>query len=366
MSGFVKFCGWFRSRQALYCLAGLIVFLLAMRLAMPFALRSYVNHQLNRSKDYSGNIGRVTVHLWRGAYQVHDIHIFKTSGHIPVPFFSTRVLDLSLEWSELFHGSVVSKIAMQEPSLNFVSGPTKEQSQTGTETDWGQTLESLVPFKINRLAVTDGQIHFQNLYSTPPVDMYLNELDILATNFTNSRHSTERLPAGIAAHGKALGEGGINLVVHADPIAPKPTFELTGQVTNVNLVTLNSFLRAYGKFDVARGDFALFTSFASRDGDYDGYCKVFFKNLKVFNWGEDKRKDVLEIFWKAIVGTLTTAFKNQPHDVLATKIPISGTLGKTDVHLWPTIATLLRNAFIKSLVPAVDEHMTLEKVEAKK
>jgi len=86
----------------------------------------------------------------------------------------------------------------------------------------------------------------------------------------------------------------------------------------------------------------------------------------VFNWGEDKRKDVLEIFWKAIVGTLTTAFKNQPHDVLATKIPISGTLGKTDVHLWPTVATLLRNAFIKSLVPAVDEHMTLEKVEAKK
>jgi hypothetical protein len=321
---------------------------------------------LNRSRDYSGNIGRVTVHLWRGAYQVHDIHIFKTGGRVPVPFFSTRVLDLSLEWSELFHGALVSKIAMQEPSLNFVSGPTKDQSQTGNENDWGQTLESLAPFKINRLAVTAGQVHFQNLYSKPPVDMYLNQLDILATNFTNSRRSTERLPAGITAQGKALGEGGITLVVHADPVAPQPAFELTGQVTNVDLVLLNDFLRAYGKFDVARGDFALFTSFAARDGNYDGYCKVFFKDLKVFNWGQDKRKDVLEIFWKAIVGTLATAFKNQPHDLLATKIPITGTFGRTNVHLWPTVATLLRNAFIKSLVPSLDEPVTLEQVENKR
>jgi len=33
------------------------------------------------------------------------------------------------------------------------------------------------------------------------------------------------------------------------------------------------------------------------------------------------------------------------------------------VHYWPTIATLLRNAFIKSLVPKVDEPVRLETVQ---
>jgi hypothetical protein len=354
---------WHRTKPAAYTLAGIFLVLAAIRLALPFALENYVNRQLNQSKDYSGRIGEVTVQLWRGAYRVHDIHIFKMGGEIPVPFFSTAALDLSLQWSELFHGALVSKIALQGPSLNFISGPGNEKTQTGKENDWGQTLESLVPFKINRLTVTNGQIHFQNLYSDPPVDIFLQDLSVLATNFTNSRQLTSELPAGVAAHARAMGDGGLDLVIHVNPLAKIPAFELTGQLTNVELVSLNSFLRAYGKFDVARGDFALFTSFAAKDGNYDGYCKVFFKDLKVFSWDRDKHKDALEIFWKGIVGTLATAFKNQPHDLLATKVPISGSLGKTDVHVWATVATLLRNAFIKSLVPQVDEPVKLEKID---
>jgi hypothetical protein len=354
---------WIQPRHLAYWLAPLVLLLVVARLALPYGLKTFVNHQLNKSKDYSGKIGDVTVHLWRGAYQVHDIHIYKNGGNIPVPFYSTRILDLSLEWSELFHGSIVSKIQMEDPSLNFISGPSTNDSQSGKENDWGQTLESLVPFKINRLGITNGQVHFQNLYSKPPVDIYLNDVSVLATNFTNSRGLTQDLPAGISAHGKALGAGGLDFEIHVNPLAEKPAFELTGQLTNVDLVSLNDFLRAYGKFDVARGDFALFASFAAKDGNYDGYCKVFFKDLKVFSWPRDKHKDALEIFWKAIVGTLATAFKNQPHDQLATKIPITGTLGKTDVHLWPTIATLLRNAFIKSLVPQVDQPVKIENVK---
>jgi hypothetical protein len=47
-------------------------------------------------------------------------------------------------------------------------------------------------------------------------------------------------------------------------------------------------------------------------------------------------ENILEIFRQAIVGTLTTTFKNQPKDQLATKIPISGSFQKADVHIWPT------------------------------
>ena len=216
--------GWRWTRGPAYGLAGVIVLLIAVRLALPFLLKTFVNRQLNRADGYGGQIGDVTVHLWRGAYQVHDIHIVKKNGQVPVPFFSTRILDLSLQWSELFHGALASKIAMFDPSLNFISGPSQEQSQSGKENDWGRTLESLVPFKINRLELTNGQVHFQNLYSTPPVDLYVNGVSVLATNFTNSRRIAGELPAGVAASGKTLGHGGLDFVIHVNPLAEPPAF----------------------------------------------------------------------------------------------------------------------------------------------
>jgi len=358
-----RFWPWCKSKPVVNTVAVIAVVLIVARLALPYILKDYVNRQLNRSKDYSGRIGTVTVHLWRGAYRVHDVHIFKRTGNVPVPFFSSAVLDLSLDWNELFHRSIVSKIAMENPSLNFVSGPTKQQSQTGTENDWGKMLESLVPFEINRFTVDNGQIHFQNPFSNPPVDLYINELSVVATNFNNSRRIQQALPAGITANGTTLGSGHVYLEVHINPLAKTPAFELSGQLTNVDLTSLNAFLKAYGKFDVARGGFALFTSIAAENGHYEGYFKVLFKNLKVFNWNKDKKEDALEIFWKAIVGTLAATFKNHSHDELATKIPISGSFGATDVHYWPTIGSLLQNAFIKSLTPSVDETIKLEKVK---
>jgi hypothetical protein len=334
--------------------------LLLVRLSLPYILKTYVNKQLNQSTDYGGGIGDVTVHLWRGAYRIHDINIYKRDGKVSTPFFSAPALDLSLQWSELIHGKLVSKIEMISPSVNFVSGPTKAQSQSGTENNWGDTLSSLVPFKINSLIITNGQAHFKNPYSTPPVDIYMTQVFGVATNLTNSREIKQALPAGVEAFGKTLGEGDFDFKCSLNPLADPPMFQLDGSLTNVDLTQLNGFLRAYGKFDVARGNFAFFTSFAAADGKYDGYVKVLFKNLKIFRWEKERKKDALQIFWQAIVGTVATIFKNQPHDQLATKVPITGAFDKSDVHLWPTIQTLLKNAFVRALVPKPDEKVSIE------
>ncbi len=302
----------------------------------------------------------MTLHLWRGAYQIHDINIVKRNGKVPVPFFSASILDLSLQWTELIHGKLVSKIVMVKPRINFVSGPTAQQSQSGTEINWNATLESLVPFKINSFVVTNGQVHFQNLYSSPPVDIYMTEVFGVATNLSNSREVKQPLPAGVEAYGKTLGEGRFDFKCSLNPVAKSPTFQVDGSLTNVDLTQLNSFLRAYGKFDVASGNFAFFASFAAADDKYDGYVKVLFKNLKVFQWDKERKKDVLQIFWDAIVGTVADIFKNHPHDQLATKVPITGAFQQSDVHLWPTIQTLLSNAFIRALVPQIDQKINIE------
>ena len=59
--------------------------------------RDYVNRKLSEIPGYRAHVAAVTLHLWRGAYQIHNIDIKKTSGKVRVPFFSAPLVDLSVQ-----------------------------------------------------------------------------------------------------------------------------------------------------------------------------------------------------------------------------------------------------------------------------
>ena len=344
----------------------IVVVLIAARLAPShYAIKSYVNNRLRQLPDYTGNVHTIDVHLWRGSYKILDLNIEKKSGDKPpVPFFSSPDIDLSLQWRELFHGSAVGQVLLTRPIVNFVGGEAG-QSQLGTNQPWETTFTSLYPFKINKFEIDDGAVHFHNFQKSLPVDVYLTNFTLIATNLSNSRKQTEKLPAGIKASGTTLGNGWFNTDIRLNPLEANPTFELNASLSNVDLTALNNFLEAYGKFDVARGDFEMYTSFASAEGKYDGYVKVLFKNLDVFSWEKDHKKNILKLFWQAIVGLVSEGLKNQPHDQLATQIPISGNYNGSHVGIIPAVGSLLKNAFIRALLPKIDQRVTLQDAQTK-
>jgi len=350
-------------RKAKVAILILVIVLVVIRLAMPFAIKAYVNHQLNTSKDYTGHVGDIHVALIRGAYQIKDMSILKRTGGVPVPLFSAKLVDLSIQWKELFHGAVVGKILLDTPQLNFVESTNAADSQNGKREGWDKILSSLFPFNLNRVQIDKGEIHFRNFSSTPPVDIYFSDVSVIATNLTNSRNLKQKLPSGVQAKATTLGGGLLDFDLQLNALANPPAYELNAGLTNVALTNLNSFLQAYGKFDVERGNFALFASVAAADGQYEGYLKVFFDNLDVFAWEKEKKKNILQIFWQAIVGAATTVLKNHPQDRLATRVPISGSYQGSSVGLWTAVGTLMENAFIRALLPKLDENVTVEKVE---
>src|SRR5436309_6043118 len=92
-------------------------------------VRDYVNRKLSEIPGYRAHIAAVTLHLWRGAYQIHHIEIVKTNGDVPVPFYSAPLVDFSLEWKALWDRAFVGKIDMYGAKLNLVNGATKAQQQ---------------------------------------------------------------------------------------------------------------------------------------------------------------------------------------------------------------------------------------------
>ena len=72
----------------------LVVLLAGVRLALPAIVQNYVNRELSSSPDYAGHVGNVSIHLWRGAYEIQNVQIFKRNGRIKQPFFSADDMDL--------------------------------------------------------------------------------------------------------------------------------------------------------------------------------------------------------------------------------------------------------------------------------
>src|SRR5947207_13969620 len=94
-------------------------------------LRDYVNRKLSEIPGYRAHVAAVTLHLWRGAYQIHNIDIKKTSGRVPVPFFAAPLVDLSVQWHALiFERSFVGNIEIHSAKLHIVNGQTEATRPT--------------------------------------------------------------------------------------------------------------------------------------------------------------------------------------------------------------------------------------------
>src|SRR3954468_11023875 len=93
-------------------------------------VRGYVNRKLSEIPGYRAHVSAVSLHLWRGAYQIHNIDIKKTSGTVPVPFFSAPLVDFSVQWHALiFERAAVGNMEIYRAQMNIVNGRSKDSRQ---------------------------------------------------------------------------------------------------------------------------------------------------------------------------------------------------------------------------------------------
>lgn len=92
-----------------------------------------------------------------------------------------------MEWPAIFKGKLVGTIKVEHPVLNFVKGPTEETSQTSMDGDWRDVVDDLLPLKLNSFEINNGEIHYQDFHSDPKVDVYSDNIHILAENLTNEK-----------------------------------------------------------------------------------------------------------------------------------------------------------------------------------
>src|SRR5947208_9846880 len=267
-------------------------------------VRDYVNRKLSELRGYRAHVAAVTLHLWRGAYQIHNIDIKKTSGRVPVPFFAAPLVDLSVQWHALiFERAFVGNIEIHSAKMNIVNGPTAETRQTEVDAPWAQKIKQLFPLKINRFAVHNGEIHYRDFSREPKVDLPIDHVQMVGTNFTNSKKLAKSLIADIRIEGRPLRAGDARAQISLDPYASRPTFAFNLEVKELPLVKLNDFATAYGGFTFKEGTFKMAMEANAKKGSYQGYAEPVFDHMVIFN--EQSEQNPTTFVWDASLGTLT-------------------------------------------------------------
>ncbi|MDB5272597.1 MAG: hypothetical protein JWO58_964 [Chitinophagaceae bacterium] len=342
-------------------LLSIVVVLIIARLMLPYFVTNYVNKVLADLKGYTGKIEDVDIAFYRGAYVIKELQLDKTGNKVPVPFVKCNAIDLSIEWRALLHLKVKAKVKLEQLVLNFVTGPTKETSQSGKEADWTKALDKLLPIQVNRFEIKKGLITYKDFHTDPKVDIYLKELELIATNLSNIVDKQKILPSSLYLSSTSIGGGKLLVTGGLNVLKETPDADLNIKFTDVDLTAMNQFTKAYAKFDFERGKLSVFSQLAMIDGKVDGYVKPLLTDLKVLSWTKEQDPPLNEL-WQATVGLVIDIVKNHPKDQFATKVEIHGDIKNTKVNVWDAIINVLRNGFIEAFKKNFDESTNLESV----
>ena len=321
-----------------------VALLVATQLALPTLVKNYLNEKLANMGDYSAHIEDVDIALWRGAYTLNSIKIVKTDRDIPVTFFESHSIDLSISWSALLRGAVVANVELIDPEVHFVDA-NDEKVQTGAGTDWREMLQQLLPIRIERLAIKQGQLHFHNFQSEPPVHLVLSDLN---GQFSGLSNRDDAKDSALSFKGTVLETAKLSIDGKLNPLGRFRNFDIKLKVENVDAVKLNDLTEAYANFNMESGQGELLMSLKAVDGQLEGYARPILDNVTILDLSEDSDEGLINVLWESVMAALGQIFRNQPKDRIAAEIQISGSLDQENISPWQAFLSILHNAFVEA------------------
>ena len=317
----------------------------------PYLARDYLNRTFAGLPDYTGRVEWVRFHPLTASADIYQLRVDKKAGQVPIPFFFSPRWNVSLQWSEIFHGASRASVVIFNPQVNLVAGPSDDQSQTSISMIWVDTIKQLIPWRVNEVRIQNGDIHFRDFHADPPVDLEVSSVQVAAENISNSQQLKVPLPATVKVTARPLNTGTfeMNLAINFDE--KYATFTQNFQMEHVPAQGANSALKKYLKVEMKSGEIGLYSELTGDKGVYHGYVKPFFYNFVFMPKPEDQHGP--GVIWAGVLNTVKGLFEDD-RKVIATEAPISGRIDQPDVDGWGAFLGVLWNAYIAALRPGFD------------
>lgn len=334
------------ARNILYAsLFSVLVILVVGRIYLPYWAKDYVNTTLNNIDGYRGSVEGISIALYRGAYVIHDLKLYKIDKGIPSPFLDFARADLSIQWGALFKGRIVGDVTLDRPTINFAKSSSGQSAQTGVETDWTRPIKELMPLDINFVEINNGKIAYQDFSTEPNVDVYIDKMHARATNLRNINDRSEALPSDLTVRGSSIGGGNLQLDGKLNILKQIPDFDIAGKLESIDLPAMNNYARPFAGIDFEKGRLDIYTELAVKNGAISGYVKPLATEVYIIDPEPDS---AIKFIWEVFVAAVADIFTNSAQDQFATQIVIEGQLDSPETNIWRTIGAIFRNAFVQA------------------
>ncbi len=186
---------------------------------------------------------------------------------------------------------------------------------------------------------------------TPPYRVFLSDASISMANLTNQK--TEGAAAA-RVRGKFMGSGATDVRARFVPAPQSPDLSVDVKIENTDLAAMNELLRAFGGFDVVAGQFSLYSEVRVKDGWVDGYVKPLIRDVRAYDEEQDADKSFGQKLKERLINFAGRLLKNRARKEVVTRADISGPVESVQTRTWPIVARLLKNAFIKAILPGFE------------
>jgi len=220
------------------------------------------------------------------------------------------------------------------------------------------TKEPGLTLRLKRFRLVDSNVGLVNRAKNPPYRVYLADTNLEITNLSNKFQDG---PAQAKLRGRFQGSGTATARATFRPEKNGPDFDLHTAIQGTDMTKMNDLLRAYGKFDVVKGTFSLFTELHIKNGQINGYIKPLFKDMDVYDRRQDKDKSIFRKLYEGLVGGIAKLLENPPRDEVATVATLSGPVGDPESNTWEVVVRLIQNAFFRAILPGFDRELGVKK-----
>jgi uncharacterized protein DUF748 len=211
-----------------------------------------------------------------------------------------------------------------------------------------------VSLAIDRVDIVGSTLGYVNRPpGKPSYRVFFTDSELHLTGLTNQSSES---PARAVMGGKFMGSGNTEATMAFRPHQKGGDLNLKVSIESTDMVAMNDLLRAYGKFEVAGGEFSLYSELSVRDGELSGYVKPLFKHMVVeHDATKEAEKTFGEKLKERVISGASKILKNRPRQQVATKADLSGRVGSPQTSILQVAAHLVQNAFFKAILPGFDQ-----------
>ncbi len=198
---------------------------LALALAVMFAdvllagpIRTWAERTINASlQGYTVRIGRARPHIWKLALTLDDL-VLTQKRHPDPPVADFGALEFSLQWSQLVQFKVAADLTLLRPALHLNLAQIQEEANSHVslkDQGWQRAVESIYPFKLDRVRVQDGSLLYLAADPTSK-PLQLTRIAMTAKNIRNMAAGRGSYPSPVTLEGMLFDTGKVQFKGAAD------------------------------------------------------------------------------------------------------------------------------------------------------